>query len=290
MIKDVLENRLKEYALANAMEQENALTEIIQHYVLVSLSRARLFSLAAFHGGTCMRILYGMNRFSEDLDFALHVPAPGFDWSPYLRRIMEDGAAEGMHFEIQDRNQARTAVRKVFIKTDSIGQVLNVRLPYGRHTAHKIRIKLEVDTNPPAGARCETRFMTFPMTAAITTMDLPSSFGSKMHALLCREYTKGRDWYDFLWYASRKIVPNLDLLTHALDQQGPWAGKGIHATPAWLIGALGKRIGEIDWPAARQDVARFVMTREQADLDLWSEELFQQYVATLSESILPRQE
>jgi len=288
MITDVLENRLKEYAPANALEQENVLTEIMQHYVLASLSRAKLFSRAVFHGGTCMRILYGMNRFSEDLDFVLHAPEPRFDWSPYLQRIMEDGAAEGIRFEVQDRNQAATAVRKVFLKTDSIGQVLNLRLPYGRHAAHKIRIKLEVDTNPPAGARCEIRYMTFPMTAAITTMDLSSSFGSKMHALLCREYTKGRDWYDFLWYASRKIVPNLDLLTHALDQQGPWAGQGTHVTPDWLIAAMKKRIGEIDWPAARQDVARFVMVREQASLDLWSEEMFQQHMTTLAEVLIPR--
>ena len=184
MMKDVLVNRLKEYAPANALEQENVLAEIVQHYVLASLSRARLFASAAFHGGTCMRILYGMNRFSEDLDFALHAPDPRFDWHPYLQRILEDGAVEGIHFEVQDRNQAVTAVRKAFLKTDSIGQILNLRLPYGRHAAHKIRIKLEVDTNPPIGARCETRYMTFPMTAAITAMDLSSGFGSKTHALL----------------------------------------------------------------------------------------------------------
>lgn len=287
MIKDVLTNRIKEYAPANVLEQENVLAEIIQYYVLASLSRAKLFTRAAFHGGTCMRILYGMNRFSEDLDFALHAPDPGFDWSPYLQRILEDGADEGIRFEVQDRNQA-TAVRKAFLKTDSIGQILNLRLPYGRHAAHKIRIKLEVDTNPPNGARYETRYMTFPMTAAITAMDLGSSFGSKVHALLCREYTKGRDWYDFLWYASRKIVPNLDLLTHALDQQGPWAGQKTNVTPEWLISALTQRIGEIDWPAARQDVARFVMRHEQASLDLWSVELFQQHIATLSDVLLTR--
>jgi len=286
MIKDVLENRLNEYAPANALEQENVLAELIQHYVLASLSRARLFSHAIFHGGTCMRILYGMNRFSEDLDFALRAPDPGFDWRPYLQRVLEDGAAEGIRFEVQDRNQVATNVRKVFLKTDSIGQVLNLHLPYGRHAAHKIRIKLEVDTNPPAGARCETRYMTFPMTTAVTTMDLGSSFGSKTHALLCREYTKGRDWYDFLWYASRKIIPNLDLLTHAIEQQGPWAGQGTAVTPAWVIAALRKRISEIDWPAARQDVARFVMAREQASLDLWSEDLFQQHVAALAEVLL----
>ena len=285
MIKEVIENRLKEYAPANTLERENVLSEIIQHYVLASLSRARLFTRAAFHGGTCMRILYGMNRFSEYLDFALTAPDPKFDWKPYLRKILDDGAAEGITFEVQDRNRAETAVRKAFLKTDSIGQVLNLRLPYGRHAAHKIRIKLEVDTNPPAGACYETRYMAFPMTAAVTTMDLGSSFGSKTHALLCREYTKGRDWYDFLWYSSRKITPNLDLLAHALDQQGPWSGQGTIVTPAWLIAAMRKRIGEIDWPAARRDVARFITAREQTGLDLWSEELFQQHTTSLAEVI-----
>ena len=283
MKSDFLSNRLKEYAPANALEQENALAEMMQHYLLASLSRARFFSRALFHGGTCLRILYGLNRFSEDLDFVLKAPNPGFDWAPYAERIRKDCAAEGIHLEVQGRGQKRSVVRKLFLKTDSIGQVLELELPYERQAARKIRIKLEIDTHPPAGATFETRYVTFPMTAAVTCMDLASGFGSKCHALLCREYVKGRDWYDFLWYASRKVRPNLELLAHALAQQGPWAKRQVQVTPAWFLETMRSRIMEMNWRAAAQDVARFVVSREQAGLRAWSAPLFLQQLEALAE-------
>lgn len=217
MIGDILSERIRDYSPADTLEQENVLAELLQQFVLASLSRARFFSRAGFHGGTCLRILYGMNRFSEDLDFLLKEPNPDFKWEPYLERIRSDCRDEGINFEIRDRSSAETAVKKAFLKTDSIGQILTLELPFSRHAARKIRIKLEVDTNPPAGSVFETRYINFPLTAAITTQTLESGFATKSHALLCREYTKGRDWYDFLWYVSRKIVPDLALLGHALD-------------------------------------------------------------------------
>jgi len=282
MIKDILSDRLKEYAPANAIDQENALAEIMQHYVLASLARARFFGRAIFHGGTCLRILFGLHRFSEDLDFVLKEADPAFDWKSCADRIRHDCAAEGIQLDVQGRARKETAVRKVFLKTDSIGQILNLELPYARHATRKIRIKLEIDTNPPAGATFETRFITFPMPTAITCMDLPSGFGSKCHALLCREYVKGRDWYDFLWYASRKVTPNLDLLSHALAQQGPWAGQQVVVTTAWFLKTLRSRIMEIDWRVAAQDVARFIMTREQEGLRVWSAPLFLQHLEDLA--------
>jgi predicted nucleotidyltransferase component of viral defense system len=281
MIKDLLAARLREYAPANALEQEHALAEIMQHYVLASLARAGFFSHAAFHGGTCLRILHAMNRFSEDLDFVLKAPDASFDWEPYLARIRRDCADDGIRVDAQGRAAQEAAVRKAFLKTDSIGQILSLELPFARNRPRTVRIKLEVDTNPPAGATMETRFVTFPITAAVTCMDLASGFGSKCHALLCRDYTKGRDWYDFIWYASRRVTPNLELLSRALDQQGPWAGQQITITGTWLHAALRVRIAAIDWRATADDVARFVTTREQAGLAAWSSALFVQQLETL---------
>ena len=285
MIKDLLAARLREYAPANALEQEHALAEIMQHYVLASLARAGFFSHAAFHGGTCLRILHAMNRFSEDLDFVLKAPDASFDWEPFLARIRRDCADEGIRVDAQRRAAQETAVRKVFVKTDSIGQILSLELPYARNRPRTVRIKLEVDTNPPAGATLDTRFITFPVTSAVTCMDLASGFGSKCHALLCRDYTKGRDWYDFIWYASRRVTPNLDLLSRALDQQGPWAGQRITVTGSWLLDALRVRIAAIDWPATADDVARFVMSREQSGLAVWSSALFLQQLETLEAAL-----
>mgnify|MGYP000948782568 FL=1 len=124
------------------------------------------------------------------------------------------------------------------------------------------------------------------MTTALTTQTLESSFALKLHALLCRSYVKGRDWYDFVWYVTRKIRPDLALLEHALDQQGPWAGRRMNITWAWMIETLRVVIGQIDWSTARQDVQRFLPLREQESLSLWGSEFFL-YYADMMETMAP---
>lgn len=270
----MLNARIREYAPAGAVEQENALQELMQHYVLASLSRAGMFSDAIFHGGTCPRIIHGMSRFSEDLDFLLKRPDPGFRWEKLLEAVERDCAREGIEFELQDKSAADNVVRKAFLKTDSIGKVLLLALPFDRPNPRKIRITLEIDTNPPAGSAIQTSYITFPGVAAITTQTLPSGFGTKAHALLCRKYVKGRDWHDFVWYTSRRVAPDLGLLRNALSQQGPWAGRSMEMTPDWLFENLGAAIRRINLGAAGSDVRRFVPTVEQPGLDAWSTDFF----------------
>lgn len=270
----LLSDRIGDYNPADSLEQENVLRELLQHLVLASLSRAGLFKTAAFHGGTCLRILHGTSRFSEDLDFLLKQPDPGFSWGPYLERIVKDSLADGVRFDIDDRSARDRTVRKALLKTKDFGRDLIRGLPFSRHPAKKIRIKLEVDTNPPQGSGFTTQYITFPLTAAITTQDLPSAFATKSHALLCRGYAKGRDWYDFIWFVSKNVSPRLDVLGHALCQQGPWAGRTGPVTADWYLEAMRTRIGELDWAAARQDVSRFILAREQESLALWKPDLF----------------
>ena len=285
MIEELLGERINDYAPTNALEQENVLQELMQHFVLAALSRAGLFSEAAFHGGTCLRILFGMNRFSEDLDFLLRQPTPDFAWAPYLEKTRRDCEEEGIVFEAQDRSDAGRAVRKAFLKTDSVGQLLTLTLPYSRNPRRKIKIKLEIDTNPPAGSHFQTGYITFPQTAAITTQTLESGFATKSHALLCREYTKGRDWYDFLWYISKATVPDFGLLGNALDQVGPWAGRKLRVTGGWYVDSVRQRIEEIDWDVARADVSRFVSAKEQQGLELWDSDLFMYHLNRLAENV-----
>ena len=286
MISDILGRRISTLGPANAVEQENMLQELMQHLILASLSRAGFFSVGCFHGGTCLRILYGTSRFSEDLDFLLKKPDPGFRWNPFLERIRRDCLADGICFDVLDKTRTDTVVQKAFLKTDSIGQILTLDLPFERDRRKKIRVKLEVDANPPAGSRFESRYITFPMTAAITTQDLGSGFATKSHALLCRGYTKGRDWYDFLWYVSKKVAPELQLLANALRQQGPWAGQTLEVTAAWYLEVMRARIEEIDWEAARSDVERFVPSREHESLALWKPDLFLYQLDRLAEYLL----
>ncbi|MCX6571754.1 MAG: nucleotidyl transferase AbiEii/AbiGii toxin family protein [Candidatus Aminicenantes bacterium] len=283
MIHRVLEEKIKEYAVTSALDQENVLQEIVQLYVLASLSRAGLFSStqAVFHRGTCLRIVHGMNRFSEDLDFFLKRPEPGFSWKRYLEHVVRDGYGEGLGFDVQSKAEDKTAVKKAFLRTDSFGKDLTPALPYSRDPRKLIKVKLEIDVNPPVGSTFETRYLAFPVTTAITTQSLESGFAMKIGAMLCRTYVKGRDWYDFIWYVNKKIAPDLELLSRSIDQQGPWAGQGIEVDPGWVETTLRKRIAEIDWQAARRDVERFLPLREQESLNLWDREFFLHHLALL---------
>ena len=138
----------------------------------------------------------------------------------------------------------------------------------------KIRIKLEIDTNPPDGSNYEIKYLDFPFVSSVTIQDLPSLFAGKIHALLCREYTKGRDWYDFIWYAGRGVDINYQFLASALKQQGPWQGQELKVDKEWSIKTLHEKICSLDWQEAKNDIRRFVRQNELASLDLWDKELF----------------
>ncbi len=276
MLAKILSARLATYAPANAIEQENGLQEILQHYVLAGLSRAGMFHEAVFQGGTCLRILYGMNRFSEDLDFLLKHPNPDFDWQRYLDLLRKDCEQEGIDLEVQDKSRAGIAVQKAFLKSDSIGKILLLELPFERQPSRKIHIRLEIDTNPLTGSQFATRFITFPVTLPVTTQTLESGFALKLHALLCRPFIKGRDWYDFIWYSARDIRPDLLLLQNALQQYGPWLGQPIHVTLPWLYEQMAQVITHMDWRAAGNDVKRFLPAWEQEGLRAWGVDLYMQ--------------
>lgn len=287
MIERVLAEKIAHYAPGDPLEQESVLAELLQHYVLVGLARAGFFRVAEFRGGTCLRIVHGLDRFSEDLDFVLGEPDPDFAWAEYLGPLTKYLANEGLQFEVVDRPAADAAVRKAFLKTDSIGNLLVVGLPHARDPRRKIRIKLEIDTCPPAGSVYETSYLNFPVLTAITTQTLESAFASKSHALLCRRYIKGRDWYDFLWYVARTVRPNFELLGHAVRQVGPWAGEQVDVTRAWYVRQLHEVIAQIDWADAADDVRRFLAPAARDSLSLWSRELFETHAEKLGRHLAP---
>jgi predicted nucleotidyltransferase component of viral defense system len=269
-----IQDRLDSYGCASTIEEEQALREITQEIVLAALGRTSFFDKAAFQGGTCLRIFHGVNRFSEDLDFALRKPDRMFELGEFLKCVVEDLKAFGYQIEIDDRGGLDEVVKKAFLKDDSIGRLLNLGFRPRSGPLRKIRIKFEVDSNPPLGATYEVKVMDFPFPAAVSTFDLPSLFAGKMHALLCREYVKGRDWYDFLWYAARTTKPNFVLLGSSLHQTGPWAGKTLVVDEAWCHLELSRKIKSLDFLKIREDVRRFLRPVEEASLGLWTQEFF----------------
>ncbi|MBF0431389.1 MAG: nucleotidyl transferase AbiEii/AbiGii toxin family protein [Fibrobacteria bacterium] len=285
MITKVFENKLKEYNATNEMELQNVLQEIIQQLVLNILSQSDFFSKAAFHGGTFLRLFHNMDRFSEDLDFVLKQPDKCFSWEDYFNFLKLKGREEGFDFALIGKSDNDNAVKKTFLKTDSIGTFLNVEFPFAINQKRKIKIKLEIDSNPPLGSSYDTHYLSFPTIAAITTQKMESSFASKSHALLCRQYVKGRDWYDFVWYVTKKQNIDFPLLKNALFQCGPWKGQDINVNRDWYLNALKNRIEDIDWKNARTDVSRFLPAYRQKELDLWSVEFFLKQLSYLADSL-----
>ena len=167
---ELLQQKLARYTIAGADEQEQALKEILQELTLYALWREGFFNVAAFQGGTCLRILYGLPRFSEDLDFILQTPDPDFSWARTVEGVAAVLAEFGVAAELTDRTRADRAVRQAMLKDNSLGGQLDLKftdLPPGR----KLRIKLEVDTNPPSGSAWSQRFHALDWAEAIRDVE-----------------------------------------------------------------------------------------------------------------------
>jgi predicted nucleotidyltransferase component of viral defense system len=270
----LIQDKLDSYNCKSNIEEEHAIREITQEVALAALGRTEFFTHALFQGGTCLRIFYGLNRFSEDMDFILKETNRDFQLQPHLQAVSDELKAYGYDIEIVDRSKAGVAVRKAFLKDDSLGKVLQLQYADKSGPARNIRVKLEVDINPPSGSGMEIKYVDFPFVSSVTVQDKPSLFAGKLHALLCREYVKGRDWYEFLWYTSQNVGVNYAFLSSALAQQGPWQQKDIQVDWKWCLTHLEDKIKSVDWVAAREDVRRFVKATEYPSLELWSRELF----------------
>lgn len=280
---DIIKEKLRRYEASNALDEENAVKEILQEIALYALWRGDFFDVGLFQGGTSLRILHGLPRFSEDLDFLLRAPHPDFDWSPYLKILVEVFGQFGLQLEAQPKARMDKTVRQALIKDDSIASQLDLSFA-GSGRPRTIKIKLEIDVNPPAGSGEALTYLDFPADHEVRHQDLSSNFALKIHALLCREFLKGRDWFDFSWYVAKGTVPNLALLQNALVQAGPWeSDETLMVDMPWLRDALATTVGRVDWKAASRDVQRFLRPTEMKSLELWGERFFLAKVGKMAE-------
>lgn len=280
MSVEIILERFRTEAPKTAQQEQHLLREILQEIALSALARAGFFKQGAFHGGTCLRILHGARRFSEDLDFILKEVRADFDWSRYERVLVDEFGLYGVELEIRDR-ATQTAIQARWLKDRSLGKILDLKHPL--RSGQKITVKLEVDCNPPAGSTFETGYVNFPVPFSLLAQDLESGFACKLHALLCRDYVKGRDWYDLTWYVGRRIRPRLELLENAIDQQGPWVGQKQKVDIPWLIAELGNKTDTVDFRQAQKDVERFLDEPELRGLEVWGRDFFRMQVKKLEE-------
>lgn len=279
---EIIEQRLQQYHPQNKQAELNAFKEIAQEITLSALSRSNFFKLGAFQGGTCLRILHHLQRFSEGLDFLLFEMTDNFSWKPFLKEIQNEFSAFDLSLEVKERSKAGNAVKKAFLKESSFGQVLKLQYERDRSDIQTATIKLEIDTRPPSGSNFENKIINFPTPFSIVSQDLASLFSGKLHALLCREYVKGRDWYDFIWYVSQETPVNYEFLASALRQTGPWEKQSITVDSKWLIESLKERVNSIDWRIAKSDIIKFIQSREAASIELWSIDFFTHFIEVFS--------
>lgn len=266
----VVEQMLQRYALNTHEDRAHALREVMQEIALAGLNRGGFFEKAAFYGGTCLRIFHGLPRFSEDLDFSLLKPDANFSFEPYFRTLRDEFSAFGFEVEIAEKQKtATTDIASAFLKKSSSIYDLQVA---GQKA---MKIKFEVDTDPPLGFATEEKLLIQPYSFYVKCFSLPDLFAGKMHALLYRKWknrVKGRDWFDFEWYVRRGCQLNLAHFCERARQSGDLESATLQQ--AEFIAMLQARIRTLDVDSARQDVVRFV--KDSAALNIWSRDYFLQ--------------
>jgi hypothetical protein len=274
MIKEWIDG----YKPKDSMEAEQALREIMQDIALAGLQRSGFFECAAFYGGTTLRIFHGLPLFSEDLDFSLVCPDPDFALQPYLNGMQEQFSALGMKVSIVEKEKSyRSKIDSAFLKTDTAWKelVLQQIIPQEKTGLRpSIKIKLEVDTNPPLGFATEEKLLLRPFSFYVKCFSLPDLFAGKMHALLFRKWkerVKGRDWFDFEWYVQKGIPLHLDHLKERAINSGDWE-RGHELNRANLMSLLNEKIDSVSFDRIREDIVKFIPDARL--LEIWSPKYF----------------
>jgi predicted nucleotidyltransferase component of viral defense system len=274
-----IEQMLLKYPTTNVFEKKNAIKEILQEIVLCGLSRAGFFREAAFYGGTALRIFHGLDRFSEDLDFSLREKNLHFDLSEYFPTLEKELRSYGFRFRAETKEKSRESdILSAFLKGGTREHVLRIdpedatAMMIDRNEL--IKIKIEVDVNPPDGASFSTQYRLLPIPYEVTLYDLPSLFAGKLHAVLCRAWksrVKGRDLYDYVFYRSASTPVNMEHLATRLKQSG-YIGTDETLTIPQLKRMLCEKFATIDFDQAKRDVQPFI--KNPSATDVWKPEFF----------------
>lgn len=267
MKNEIYDNMLSVYGATTEQERRNAIFEVNQQVILAGLYNGGFFDVAAFYGGTCLRIFHGLQRFSEDMDFSLLTPNDKFDFTKYFQPIIDEFAIVGREVEIKKKDKKSFGkMESAFLKDNT--DVYDVFF----QTDKSIKIKIEVDTQPPLNFRTEQKLFLQPRSFMTRCFTLPDLFAGKMHALVYRGWknrVKGRDWYDFEWHV-RHNVP-LDF-AHLAERVRQFNNEEIGRET--FMAQLKDRLASANINQVKSDVLPFV--RNPKELDIWSNDYFVQ--------------
>ena len=270
---------LSKYECRGINDYINALREILQDVALLGLWRGKFFEKAAFYGGTALRVLYGLDRFSEDMDFSLLEPLDSFDITGYTAFLQRETKAFGFDVRVEKIDKAmQSPIQSAFLKANTRKQLLVIEageeilkaIPKGQI----LKIKLEVDTDPPPGFATQTRYLLQPIPFAVRAFVVSDLFAGKMHAILCRRWksrVKGRDWYDLVWYAANHPELHLYHLEQRMRQTEDWKDDAP-LTSERFQDLLTKAINNLDVDQIRREVEPFI--KNPRNLSIWSRDFF----------------
>ena len=265
------DSMVAEFRQKNAADERNAIHEVMQQIALAGLARGGFFQKAAFYGGTCLRLLHDMHRFSDDMDFSLLEPDRDFHFEDYFPAVVEEFKLAGKDVEIKMKHKGQpSAIESAFLKESS--DVFDI----GFTTEKRQKVKIEVDIDPPPKFSTEMCVLNEPRSCIVRAYTLPDLFAGKVSAALFRKWKrriKGRDWYDVAWYIAKRVPLDLAHLVERAKESAPEADV---STPEKVLAALNARIDAIDFEDARLDVEPYVM--DKLELDIWCADFFRQMV------------
>ena len=287
-MKQIIDQMLEQYELQTFMDKKNAVKEVMQELVLCGLSRAKFFDKAAFYGETALRIFYGLDRFSEDLDFSLMVSDEKFTLNDYLPMLEKEISAMGLNVIVEEKSKTKeTQIKSAFLKGNTKEQMLffysDNELIKGINSHELIKVKLEVDVNPPENATFEHKYKLLPMPYEVNLYDKSTLFAGKLHAVICRSWQnriKGRDLYDYVFYMQKAVPFNIKHLEARLVQSG-FIDKDKQITLEDVKNMLNERFESIDFNQAKEDVKPFI--KNPAMLDLWSAKFFKSITTNIKD-------
>ena len=278
-MNEAVRQMLGGYEIKSPADALWALREIIQQVALLGLWRSKFFERAAFYGGSALRIIYGIERFSEDLDFSLLEADPAFSLAYYGQALKRELLSFGFSVEVESRTKKeKTTVQSAFLKTDTHEQMISVGIKpelFKQIPRNQVlKIKLEVDVTPPPGFSTEMRYLLKPIPFSVRTFTLPDMFAGKMHAVLCRQWKsrlKGRDWYDLVWFSAHHPELRLSHLEQRMRQSGHWKEPDPLTEQTFRELLIG-RVKSVDVEQIKSEVEPFVSN--PAALEVWSCEFF----------------
>lgn len=277
-MKQVIKDYIHRKNPQNLRDYDRAMREIIQHITLFGLWRSGFFEYAAFYGGTALRILHGLSRFSEDIDFSLLQKNMHFSIEPHLSGIQTELSGFGFEVDITVNEKKASPVESAFIKANTRihllkvapGSVISDTVPNNQ----RMKVKLEVDTHPPGGFSTQSFPVLEPLPFYVRSYSLPDLFAGKMHCVLFRKWknrVKGRDWYDMLWFLQNEIPAHLLHLEQRMRQSGDWLQERT-LTREDFLALYRNRVDAIDFSLAVSDVLPFI--QDPRELDVWSSDFF----------------